>query len=129
MGVVNDAVQYRITEGGIGSDVVPLRHGNLACDQERSFVVAVIDDLEEIAALLGGKRLRSPIVDDESGHRFARLRVEARHYRAIRLGRCAAQYHRPSSPVRKDTPWPKAPQAPHSTQKCEKVLSAGCPMM
>jgi hypothetical protein len=34
MGVVNDAVQYRITEGGIGNDVVPLRHGDLACDQE-----------------------------------------------------------------------------------------------
>ena len=65
MGVVNDAVQYRITEGGIGNDVVPLRHGDLACDQERPFVVAVVDDLEEIAALLGGERLRSPIVDDE----------------------------------------------------------------
>jgi hypothetical protein len=25
MGVVNDAVQYRITEGGIGDDVMPLR--------------------------------------------------------------------------------------------------------
>jgi len=65
MGVVNDAVQDRITEGGIGNDVVPLRYGDLACDQERSFVVAVIDDLEEIAPLLGGERLWSPIVDDE----------------------------------------------------------------
>jgi len=33
--------------------------------QERSFVVAVIDDLKEIATLLGGERLGSPIVDDD----------------------------------------------------------------
>jgi len=65
MGVVNDAVQYRIAERGIGNDVVPLRHGDLACDQKRSSVVAVVDDLEEIAPLLAGERLWSPIVDDE----------------------------------------------------------------
>ena len=65
MGVVNDAVQYGIAKGRIGDDVVPLRHGDLACDQERSFVIAVIDDLEEIAPLLGGERLWSPIVNDD----------------------------------------------------------------
>src|SRR5215831_19934223 len=65
MGVVNDAVQYRIAEGGIGNDVMPLRDGDLACDQERSLVVAVIDDLKEITTLLGSERLGSPIVDDD----------------------------------------------------------------
>ena len=65
MSVVNDAVQYRITEGGIGDDVMPLRDGDLACDQERSLVVTVIDDLKEITTLLGGERLGSPIVDDD----------------------------------------------------------------
>src|SRR5215831_11230043 len=59
MGVVNDTVQYRIAEGGIGNDVMPLRDGDLACDQERSFVVAIIDDLKEITTLLGGERLGS----------------------------------------------------------------------
>jgi hypothetical protein len=39
---VNDAVQYRIAEGGIGNDVMPLGDGDLACDQQRSFVIAVI---------------------------------------------------------------------------------------
>src|ERR1700720_2245991 len=65
MGVVNDAVQYGIAERGVGNDVVPLRERHLACDQERSLVVAVIDDLEEIATLFGSERLGSPIVDDD----------------------------------------------------------------
>ena len=29
MSVVNDTVQYRIAEGGIGNDVMPLRDGDL----------------------------------------------------------------------------------------------------
>jgi hypothetical protein len=43
MRVVNDAVQYRITAGGVGNDVMPMRHR----DQERSFVLTVINDLED----------------------------------------------------------------------------------
>src|SRR3954470_13813115 len=65
MGGVKDPVQDRITEGGVAHDVVPTRHGYLARDQERALVVTVVDDLEEIAALLGGERLGSPVVDDE----------------------------------------------------------------
>jgi hypothetical protein len=38
---------------------------DLTCDQERSFVVAVIDDLEEIASLVCGERLGSPVVEDD----------------------------------------------------------------
>lgn len=34
MSVVNDAIQYRIAEGRVGNDVVPLCHGDLTCDQE-----------------------------------------------------------------------------------------------
>jgi hypothetical protein len=33
MRIVNDAIQYRIGESGIGNDVMPLRHGDLTCDQ------------------------------------------------------------------------------------------------
>jgi hypothetical protein len=62
MSVVNDAIQYRIAEGRVGNDVVPLCHGDLTCDQERSLVVAVVDDLEEIAPLIGGERLWSPVI-------------------------------------------------------------------
>src|SRR6185437_9029694 len=34
--IVNDAIQYRVTESGIGNDVMPLRHGDLTCDQQGS---------------------------------------------------------------------------------------------
>lgn len=61
---MNDAVQYRIAKGGIGNDVVPLRHGDLTCDQQGSLVVAIIDNLEQIAALVGGERFRSPVVEE-----------------------------------------------------------------
>lgn len=62
MRIVNDAVQYRIAKGGIGNDVMPLRHGDLTCDQQGSLVVAIIDDLQQIPALVGGERFGSPVV-------------------------------------------------------------------
>ena len=31
--IVNDAVQYRVTESWIRDNVVPLGHGHLTCDQ------------------------------------------------------------------------------------------------
>ena len=42
---------------------MPLRHGHLTCDQERSFVVAIVDDLEKVAGLVGCKWLGPPVVD------------------------------------------------------------------
>jgi len=63
--IVNDAVQYRIAKGGIGNDVMPLRHGDLTCDQQGSLVVAIVDDLKQITALVGGERFGSPVVEDE----------------------------------------------------------------
>jgi hypothetical protein len=68
--IVNDAIQDRVAEGWVGNDIVPLRQGDLACDQERSLVVAIIDDLEKIATLIGGERLGSPIIDDEQVDAF-----------------------------------------------------------
>ena len=72
--VVNDAAQYCVTESWIRDNVVPLRHEHLTCDQQRSLIVAIIDDFEQIAALVGGERLGSPVVNDneigalERGH-------------------------------------------------------------
>lgn len=65
VGIVNDAIQNRIAEGGIGNDIVPLRHGHLTRDQQRSLVVAIVDDLEQIRALLGGERFGSPVIKNE----------------------------------------------------------------
>jgi hypothetical protein len=62
MGIVNDAVQDGVAERGIADHVMPAVDGKLAGDEQRSLVVAVVDDLEQIATLLGGERLRSPVV-------------------------------------------------------------------
>ena len=60
MGRVKHAVQDGVAEGGISNDVVPRGHGDLAGDQQRASIVAVIDDLQQIAALLGVERLGPP---------------------------------------------------------------------
>ena len=44
---------------------MPASHGDLAGDQQRALVVAVVDDLQQVAPLLGGERLWPPIVDDQ----------------------------------------------------------------
>ena len=65
MSIVDDAVQDRVAESWIRDNVMPLGYGDLTGDQEGSLVVAIIDDLEQIATLIGAERLGSPIVDDD----------------------------------------------------------------
>ena len=62
---MNDAVEDGVGERGNGDQVMPAVHGNLAGDDERALVVAVLDDFEEVAGLLGGERFGAPIVEDE----------------------------------------------------------------
>ncbi len=50
---------------GNADQLVPAGNRNLAGDDERAFVVAVLDDFQEIAGLVGAERLRSPIIQDE----------------------------------------------------------------
>lgn len=91
MGIVNDAVQYRIAEGGIGNDVVPLRHGDLTCDQQGSLVVAIIDDLQQIAALIGGERFGPPVVEYEEIDALERGDQTRQTAFAARLGEIGEQ--------------------------------------
>jgi hypothetical protein len=44
---------------------MPTGHGDLAGHQQRSLLVAVFNDLQQVASLLGGERLRPPVIDDE----------------------------------------------------------------
>ena len=53
---MDDAVEDGVGEGGIADHLVPAIDRDLAGDQQRAPVVAVIDDLEQIAALLGVER-------------------------------------------------------------------------
>jgi len=65
VGAVDDAVQDGVAERQIADHLVPAGHGNLAGDQQRTLVVAVVDDLQQVPALLGAQRFRPPVVDDQ----------------------------------------------------------------
>jgi hypothetical protein len=86
MGAVNDAVEDRVAERGVGDHLVPFADRHLAGDQQRSAVIAVVDDLEQIAAMLGIERLRAPIIDDQQPDAFERGQQPRQATFAARLG-------------------------------------------
>jgi hypothetical protein len=49
----------------VGSAMTSVLDRNLAGDDCRSALVAVVDDFEEIATLVAGERGEAPIVEDE----------------------------------------------------------------
>ena len=53
--VVYEAVEDGVAEGGVGDDLVPMIDGQLGGDERRSVAMAVIEQLEQIVALLGGE--------------------------------------------------------------------------
>jgi hypothetical protein len=59
---VNDAVEDGVGEGWNADQIMPSVDGNLAGDDERALVVAILDDFEEAARLVGGERLRPPVI-------------------------------------------------------------------
>jgi hypothetical protein len=61
VGVVDNAVEDSVGQRGVADDLVPAFDRQLAGDQQRAGVVAIFDDLEQIAALLRAERLGSPI--------------------------------------------------------------------
>jgi hypothetical protein len=65
VGAVDDAVQDGITQSHVAHDIMPAVDGELTRDQQRAPPFPVIDDLQQVAPLLGGQRLRPPVVDDQ----------------------------------------------------------------
>jgi hypothetical protein len=65
IGVVDDAIQDGVGEAWFADDVMPLVDVELAGDESRAAAVAVFDDLHQIAALVGGEPIRSPVVEDQ----------------------------------------------------------------
>jgi len=64
MSVVDEAVEDGVGDGGIRDDLVPMVDRDLTGDDGRTTLMAVIDDLEEIAALLAGEWGETPVVED-----------------------------------------------------------------
>ena len=74
MGAVDDAVENGVGQGRIANHLVPAIDRDLAGDQQRSSVAAIVDDLEQVAALLRIERFRPPIIDDQQAGTFERKR-------------------------------------------------------
>jgi hypothetical protein len=65
VGVVDEAVEDGVGDGGVGDDLVPMLDRHLTGDDGRSALVAIIDDFEEITTLVAGERGEAPIIEDE----------------------------------------------------------------
>ena len=65
MSVLNEPVEDGIAEGGLADHVVPVFQRQLAGDQGGATSVAVLEDLEQVAALWIGERGEPEVVEDE----------------------------------------------------------------
>jgi len=74
VGVVHEAVENSVGDGGIADDFVPMLNGKLTGDDGRAASVPVFHDLQEIAALLREHRRKSPIIKDEKLNARERLK-------------------------------------------------------
>jgi hypothetical protein len=73
---------------------MPAVDRHLAGNQQRTAIVAIVDDLEQVATLLGVERLRSPVVDDQQTDAFERGQQAGQAALAARLGQIAEQVAR-----------------------------------
>ena len=64
VGVVDEAVEDGVGERGVADDLVPLLDRNLAGDQNRRALVAILEDFEEIALLGLGELRQAPIIQN-----------------------------------------------------------------
>jgi hypothetical protein len=62
MSVVEDMVANRISDGWV-TTVMPLRSGKLARDDGGPVAVAILEDLEQVSALVFFRRGEAPVVD------------------------------------------------------------------
>ena len=72
MGAMDDAVENGVGQRWIANHFMPAIDRDLAGNQQGPPVVTIVDDLEQIAALLGVERFRPPIVNDQQAGAFER---------------------------------------------------------
>src|ERR1700736_1599272 len=77
---MDDAIEDGVGKRRIADDLVPALDWKLAGNDNRADVVSILDNLQEVAALLGIELLRSPVVENEkidTGKRAQELGVAA----------------------------------------------------
>lgn len=66
VGVVQDAVEHRCSQCGVAAEgFIPLRKRKVAGQDHRAALVALGDDLEEVASLIPRERQIADLIDDE----------------------------------------------------------------
>src|SRR5215471_3983609 len=63
--VVNEAVEDGVGVSGIANLGMPAIHGDLRGNDRRAAVVAIVDDLHQVATLLGSEPGHDPVVEDQ----------------------------------------------------------------
>src|SRR5258708_37378142 len=64
-GVVDEAIEDCVGDGGISDNFVPAFDGQLAGDDVLTSFISDLDDLERVAALIGVDSLLSPVIKNE----------------------------------------------------------------
>lgn len=67
MGAIENTVEDRLGQGGVGHGVVPVVNRELAGDQGRAELSAVLDDLQQITALLDRGGGEQEVIEHEQG--------------------------------------------------------------
>ena len=65
MGVVHEAVEDGVGDGWIGDHLVPMLHIDLAGYDRAAASVPIVEDLQEVAALIGRRVGEPPVVKDQ----------------------------------------------------------------
>src|SRR5262249_40784890 len=65
VGVVDDAIEDGVGKRWIADDLVPALDRQLAGDENRTDIVAILDDLKQVAALFSVELLWSPVIENE----------------------------------------------------------------
>ena len=63
--IVNDAVEDGVSDCGLPDHVMPTRDGELSDDDCGAPLIAFLEEIEEIEALLIGQPVGAQVVDDE----------------------------------------------------------------
>ena len=65
IGIVDKPVQDGVGQGRIADDLVPTLDRHLAGDHDGAGVVAILDDLQQVAALLGVQWFRTLVAEHQ----------------------------------------------------------------
>src|SRR5262245_53721445 len=65
VGVMDEAIEDGIGEGGIADEIVPGFDRELAGNQRRRAAMSILDDLHEIVALTGVETVGTEVVEDQ----------------------------------------------------------------